>query len=78
MQKPIQHIIRPLDDMQHRIAKHLQAVKMMFNPGSVVTLVVRNPNMANADLVMSEETNFDDLIAAIRTLNPKKPTELNG
>lgn len=57
-----------IENVRNDISRYLGAISKMFAPGNRITLVVRNPDIANGDLVMTDEEDFSLPIGSILQL----------
>lgn len=47
------------DEVQHRIAAHMDEIHTYFKPGARVTVLVRHPGKPEADFCMTADTLAD-------------------
>ena len=57
-------------EAQMKISTHLEAIERMFKAPKV-TLVIRNPELEDGDLIVTND-NFEDAIEAIKNLKDRK------
>jgi hypothetical protein len=57
------------------LAEHCTLIADLFKPGAKVTLLVRNPQLADGDVLVSDD-DMNLVIEAIRKLEGKKETAL--
>lgn len=69
--QPINRIITPQNELEMKVADLLGKVKDLL-PGHAISLICRNPNKANSDILMSEETDLSHLIGAINKLKEQQ------
>ena len=70
--KPIDRIITPLDELTAFIADHMRQIKGHIAQPTRTTIIVRHGTHDNADIMLSEETDLDHLIAAINRLKERR------
>jgi hypothetical protein len=61
-----------LDNLHAEIAEHLDSIKSMFKDGAKVTLIVRNPNIKDADVLVTDDAP-KEIVAALRRLSKMDP-----
>lgn len=57
--------------LRRPIAEHLAQISEMFKPGVRLTLVARNPNYDNADLIVTEDEGLE-ILKTVERLMPSK------
>ena len=57
-------------EAQMKISRHLEAIERLFTAPKV-TLVIRNPELEDGDLIVTNDS-FDDAIEAIKNLKDRK------
>lgn len=62
-----------LAQLQADMSYHMDKIKRMFKPGAKITVVVRNPALPDADVVMGDD-DLDKAIEAIRESQKREPT----
>lgn len=60
------------DHISDEIADHLDAIKAFFKAPKL-TLIVRAPELADGDLVMTDD-RIADAVAALERMRPKEPS----
>jgi hypothetical protein len=67
--KPIKQIITPQSQLEAEIMKHVANIKNLFGLQYNLTLLARNnTGKEGVDMLVSEDTDLDNLIAAITKL----------
>lgn len=66
----------PMFNLARRLSDLLQEAESCFKPGAKVTLVVRNPMVADGDVVMGND-DAEEVIAAINRMK-NRPATVNA
>ena len=66
-----------LINVQQRMSDHMDGILRLFKSGAKITVIVRNPEHGDADVILGND-DLDDAIAAINHLKAKEPTFKQG
>jgi hypothetical protein len=61
-----------LDKLHADIAEHLESIKAMFKDGAKITLIVRNPNLKDGDVLLTDDV-VNEAVKALRKLSRLEP-----
>ena len=66
-----------LVNLHPSISTYLNKIVALFKPGAKITLIVRNPDVPDGDVILGND-NLDDAIAAINNLKAREPIFKEG
>jgi hypothetical protein len=64
--------VTPLQQLHYDISEDLERIAKRFKGRPKITLIVRNPELADGDVLISDD-DFEQAIAAIRRLKDREP-----
>jgi len=65
-----------LGEVHAEVAEHCAQVARLFKPGARVTILIRNPSLADGDMVVSDD-QMDLVTAALLRLKQKEEKKLS-
>lgn len=65
-----------LSEVHAEVAEHCSQVAKYFKPGAKVTILIRNPHLADGDMVVSDDS-MDSAIGALARLKEKEEKKLS-
>lgn len=65
-----------LRQVHAEVAEHAGQVADLFKPGARVTILIRNPQLEDGDIVVSDDS-MESVIAAVQRLKEKEEKKLS-
>lgn len=69
----MKHLSRPMYNLTSQLCDCLDKIHACFKPGAIATIIVRNPMLDDADVVMGND-DLDEVIKAINRMKDRAAT----